>query len=1319
MTDLDSTPRTSDADATLAERLLARCLLAQSGDRERKVAELCARYPDAADELRELWEQFRDLRGAGFFRGREGEELGDFRILSRIGEGGMGFVYLAEQRSLGRKVALKVLRPELTLSDRSRERFRREARAIASLSHPNIVPVHAYGECEGFGFLAMEWIEGRSLGDALARLHRQHPAKLTGVDLAVAVGAPIYHDGEVETPELFRGGWAAVCAKIGRAVADALDHAHGRDVIHRDVKPSNVLVARDGRVLLLDFGLAKTGGELGITRTGVQPGSLAYMAPEQVSSSAGTVAASTDIYALGVTLYELLTFEQPFEADTPVGLMHKIVEVDMPRVRVRNRSVPHDLETIVLTAAEKGAAARYRSAGELRADLDRFLIGEPVLARKASWVRRSLRRLRRRGRRIAISAAIVLTLAVVGVQAVIAWQRHERRQAERFEKEATLFLEEGVANLGMRGIEPSDLEPLALAFSRKPDILALGALVIGEHAVRGVDAARSRIEQDRDRFAATPDLRWVEASIERAAGNADVAQGLELRAPIDSVQSSLLRAWAARESIVRGEHGVLLKTIDLLRTARARAPEPVRLLDCEFALCLALDPRLELDEERATVAVELERRWPDSRRARVLAGFVIPVPRAPATEDPNAEAARGVVTNAVEAASEDEVAVLLAKLGKRKALDLAHAWETRVELSDACQLAASEIFRIFGEPARGLSLLQSRAEGPWRIPYGLELWPRVVDLACRIDAGVIEDMKSALEAVGESPAEQARLAVQKAKYDVANGRHELARVSLRAAVDLVPDLFEAWKLSARVDYELKQYDSAVAASRQATRLGRDASVWRLLGKCHEYRREPNEALRAYEEGLRITPESNKLRMYYAGALRRFGKPHRALDLYERLVNEAPADPELWMGAMRAALSCGERKLAAHWLERIESHFDDRELLDDQIAHIAICLRSTANAQQAFDRVRARAERPSASSFLRTEFAHCLNALGKPDVAIDILRDVLDKEENPRPWGYYLAQLLAGAKRQREAVEVVHATAVADPDSSVAVLEVSRIHAKVDLDEAIRILERYAASGRMTVDLFYDLGWYRMRRYTQQPSRPSFPRRAELVDLAHAVDAFWNAIEIDPDAMLPRFRIASCLRRLGFLTEARLQLDAMRDTPFKVVRLSRVEKMKAWVHKEIELCERDQAYEFSRGRLMQVTAVSSARTAEQAGRLAVAAKLWQELWRQAEYGFDAVDGEDFRFDAARCLVMASSEEGVPDTEAARLRMQALAWFEQRLAIVEPLLALPRLRELIVPWLRRWRESEAFVVVRTGPFDSFPDGERDRWHRAWKKLDALLQ
>ena len=330
-------------------------------------------------------------------------QIEEFKILARIGEGGMGVVYLAEDTILGRRVALKVLARHMIGSEQALARFREEARLAAQLKHPAIVPVFRFGSAGGDYYLVSELVEGQTLADLIAR-RRSSIESQTGSET---------------------GEWHRHCAEIVATIADALESAHRAGIVHRDVKPSNILLDRERGPRLTDFGIAKHLTEENRTRhTGVL-GTCHYMSPEQAAIAEVQVDHRSDIFSLGVVLYELLALRRPFDGKTVQQVLKAVVESDPPRLRTIDPRISADLETICHKAIEKTPHDRYQTAAHVAADLRCYLRGDPVLAKPPTLVRRARSWLRKRYSH-AIGGFLAAALLAVGMWA---WQLDRRSEA--------------------------------------------------------------------------------------------------------------------------------------------------------------------------------------------------------------------------------------------------------------------------------------------------------------------------------------------------------------------------------------------------------------------------------------------------------------------------------------------------------------------------------------------------------------------------------------------------------------------------------------------------------------------------------------------------------------------------------------------------------------------------------------------------------------------------------------------------------------------------------------------------------------------------
>ncbi|HEV3026843.1 MAG TPA: serine/threonine-protein kinase, partial [Planctomycetota bacterium] len=371
--------------------------------------------------------------------------IAEFVLVERLGRGGAGEVWKAWDRRLGRWSALKIPHALPEKGD-ALDRFTREAVVAARLSHPNIVSIHRVTEENGRPCIVMEYVEGKTL--------QQEPLPLRRSAEAV------------------------------REAALAVHYAHEQGVVHRDLKPANIMVGRDGRVLVLDFGLARLSESgRGLSEQGVLSGTVAYMSPEQALGDPRGHSRTVDIYALGATLYHLTTGHPPFDGASLAETVHRVIHDDPIRPRVLRRETPVDLETIILKAMDKDPARRYPTALEFADELGCFLEGEPVRARPESPLDGGLRRLRRHPRMV-VFIALLLILSAAGLLAGRGTARREReaslatiRETARVSLQAALELRRAGANARMTDFLPRLKTAYRQAIERAPDLAEVDYLM--------------------------------------------------------------------------------------------------------------------------------------------------------------------------------------------------------------------------------------------------------------------------------------------------------------------------------------------------------------------------------------------------------------------------------------------------------------------------------------------------------------------------------------------------------------------------------------------------------------------------------------------------------------------------------------------------------------------------------------------------------------------------------------------------------------------------------------------------------------------------
>ena len=536
-------PDSEDACAVFADYL---AMIEQGEPAE--IDAFCAEHPEYEEELRKMHAGLEALHGAtqespaSLFQAREGgprmrsgnqglEEgrtLGDFRLMRCIGRGGMGEVWEAEQISLARRVALKVLLPD-RVDPRALEFFAREARAGGKLSHPGIVAVYGTGETEGVNWIAMELVaENCDLHHSLERLRESEE-----------LGVEYY----------------ALVALFVAELAGALEAAHTRGVIHRDLKPGNVLVTPEGHPKLTDFGLAKLVHEQSLSLVGEVAGTYFYMSPEQVALKHAGIDHRSDIFSLGVVLYEMLTLVRPFQGDTGEQVVSKILWNDPPSPRELRSKVPEDLAVICGKAMEKDRDQRYPTMAEVAADLRRHLAHEPIHARPPTVLQKAIKWVNRNPTKSAVALVALAAMVVI----TVFWQR-----ARLAEREVTLAL-------GQIQKE-QEATQVALVDAREQRDRAQKAESETRQALADLGVQKAAVETQRDR--ADENAALADAERERAEQR---AMELEQVSEFQSEQLMGVDAAAMGRTIIE-------MVLEQARAAGLAAGQETQVLDRDLVL---------------------------------------------------------------------------------------------------------------------------------------------------------------------------------------------------------------------------------------------------------------------------------------------------------------------------------------------------------------------------------------------------------------------------------------------------------------------------------------------------------------------------------------------------------------------------------------------------------------------------------------------------------------------------------------------------------------------------------------------------------------
>jgi serine/threonine protein kinase/Flp pilus assembly protein TadD len=806
-------------------------------DERPDVEEYARRYPQLATVLRQMLPALQALRSSATnpTPSAKGPEptlapegpLGDFRIAREIGRGGMGVVYEAVQISLGRRVALKVLPFAAALDAKQLQRFKNEAQAAAHLHHQNIVPVYAVGSERGMHYYAMQFIDGRTLAAVIHELRRLAGLESTlearnsadgtapagseaNGDAALPLAYPLAAVGtEGRVREAAGDTWRAsvalstahatnspaffrAAAKLAAQAAGALEHAHSLGIVHRDVKPANLLVDGRGNLWVTDFGLAQVQTDTRLTLSGDLVGTLRYMSPEQALGQAVGLDHRADLYSLGATLYELLTLSPVFDGRDRQELLRQIALEEPKPPRRINKRIPTELETIVLKAMAKNANERYATAKELGDDLQRFLQDEPIRAKRPTLLQR-LRKWGRRHRPVVTAGAVGLLLALAVLAGSVGWV--VRDHAARHTKDAA-DLQRALED-AQRSRKEGKWPQAQAAAKRAEALLEVGAAEPAlVELVRRLVRELAEEEADGQMVARLEELRLLQAEtdvesnrfvLERALPDYRQAfndYGVRAGAMSPEEAAALLER---RPSAIRG---ILMAALDhwLILARHKQAPETAWL-----ARVLAI---ADSDGWRQEVRAARERG--DRQALEALAREVDP-----ATQPPEALFVLNVSLRQ-RGATEAAVA-LLRRAQEAFPGDFWINHDLGVALQNARPPQAEEAVRFL----TAATALRPNSPGV-RFNLGSALWKR--------------------------------------------GRHDEAAAAFRAAIDLKPQYALAYFMLTSVLSDKGQLDEAIAVGRRAvTRLPNNAQGHYNLGIVLAKNRQVDEAIAAYRRAIALDP----------------------------------------------------------------------------------------------------------------------------------------------------------------------------------------------------------------------------------------------------------------------------------------------------------------------------------------------------------------------------------------------------------------------------------------------------------------------------------
>jgi tetratricopeptide (TPR) repeat protein len=1303
----EADPALADAVAEITDRLHA-------GERV-DLAPYLARCPGGAGLLWRLFPALEALDGlrpaadpaaAGAGKPADAGELpqtlGDFRILREVGRGGMGIVYEAEQISLGRRVALKVLPLAATLDPRQLQRFKNEAMAAAHLQHQHIVPIYFVGCERAVHFYAMQFIDGHSLAAVIHELrqlsgrdkadaarggagrgtrgqrrgsrpapagpattdYRPHSAWAAAPTRAIPNSGPPPADeplwvatpptGPTPTPlppqppprdargpdtapanlsadaSIRSTAYFRTVARLGEQAAEALQHAHDMGVIHRDIKPGNLLL--DGRVNLwvTDFGLAHMESEAGLTMTGDLVGTLRYMSPEQALGKRALIDARADVYALGATLYEMLTLEPAFSGNNRQELLRQIAFEEPRRPRRINRAIPAELETIVLKAMEKNLADRYASARDLADDLRRWLEDQPIRARRPSPWQVAARWARRHRAGVTAAAAVLLATAVLSGTAGLWWL--QRRAGA--EGEARAALQQAV----LLGREERWSEAGSAVGRAQATLANVGA------DAGLVEQARA-LRKDLDMA-----LRLQEARLQ--------ATGIK-------------EAQAACEAYARAFdwYGLDVENLD-----PREAGEQIRSRPIAAQLAAALDEWAYLLHYR--------------RKDRAAWKHLLAVSRT-ADPDPWRDRLRDCLGKADPAALEKLAAEAPAELPPVTAVLLVRvAWNT-----PAAGRAAEVLRRVWQRhPAdfwvnHELGSLARRA-GPARLGEAVRFFTAAVALrpqspGARVNLGGVLEHKGLLdEAIAEYRAAIRLQADYAGAYNnlgnalKSKGKPDEAIAAYRRAIGYDPKLPEAHYNLGVALKDKGRLDEAIAAHRRAIRLRDNFPLAHCnLGIALVARGRPEEAIAEFRRAIDLQKDFAAAHDGLGVALAARGRNDEAITAFREAVRLQEDYPAAHFSLGNALLARGRVNEAID-AYRKAIHF--KKDLGPAYTNLGVALKATGRLDEAIDAYRQAIQAQKDRAEPHNNLGNALLDKGLRGEAIAEYREAIRLKDNYPDAHYNLGSVLHATGKSAEAEAAYR--------------------------RAIRFKKDYFAAHFNLACLLKEQG-----------------------RLDESIAEFRETVRIKSDFALAHCNLGVALRQKGEFAESLKHLRRGHELGSRDPRWAYPSGQ--WVRQAERLARlAERLPTILEGKVRPKDAAESLDLAQVClfrRYHAAAARFYAEAFA-AQPALAADVRTCHRYNAACAAALAAAGQGedaagLGAAEKARLRGQALAWQRLGLETWQRLLEKgpASMRPLVAHNLRHWLADADFAAVRGEPsLAALPEAERPGWRQLWADVTTTL-